>query len=89
MNYMEALKTNLPEDVALLKARGDFETAQKLIDKWLTRKISKAMTDRLTLEKVILNELPIQYPFNFDTALKMMQEKVDGFTAEDLNNLKD
>ena len=31
MNNMQALKTNLPEDIALLKAWGDFDKAAELI----------------------------------------------------------
>ena len=89
MNNMQALKTNLPEDIALLKAWGDFDKAAELIKKYLTRPIPKALAERLTLELSILAELPMQYPYPYDEALKMMQEKVPGFTREDLETLKD
>ena len=89
MNNMQALKTNLPEDIALLKAWGDFDKAAELIKKYLTRPIPKALAERLTLELDILAELPMQYPYPYDEALKMMQEKVPGFTKEDLETLKD
>lgn len=89
MNNMHVLKTSLPEDIGLLKAYGDFEKAALLIDKYLTRKIPKALAERLILEKDILKELPIQYPFAYDKALKIMQEKVEGFTEDDLDALKD
>lgn len=89
MNNMQALKINLPEDIALLKAWGDFDKAAELIKKYLTRPIPKALAERLTLELDILAELPVQYPYPYDEALKMMQEKVPGFTREDLETLKD
>ncbi|MDO4288535.1 MAG: transglutaminase domain-containing protein [Eubacterium sp.] len=90
MNPIDALKTNLPTDIAVLKSAGYLDDAQKLIDKWLTRQsLPQALRARLRVEKEILKDYAREYPYPFDTALAMVQKYVPDFTAERLHDLKD
>lgn len=90
MNPIEALKTNLPTDIAVLKSAGYFDDAQKLIDKWLARKnLPQALRNRLIVEKDILKDYAKEYPYPFDVALEKVQKYIPDFTAEKLHELKD
>ena len=53
----------LPDDVEQAKQAGFFDDAQKLIDIWMSKPgTSRAMVQRLRLEKSILDVLPDSYP---------------------------
>ena len=81
---MKYLKVNLPEDILKLKWAGYFEGAVKLIDLRLNKEIPLALRKRLELEKEIIREIKDNYTYNFDQALKRMQDNIEGFTEEEL-----
>lgn len=89
LEELEYLKVNLPEDIARLKAIGNFDEERRLIEMRLQKDIPKALKKRLVLEKAIIGALPGEYTYSFDEALKLMQEKVSGFTKDELLKLKD
>lgn len=89
LNDLKYLKVNLPEDVLKLKCYGDFEGAEKLIDRRLKKQIPFAMRKRLELEKEILKTIKKEYTYTFDQALKKMQDNIKDFTKEELIELQE
>lgn len=81
---LEYLKIDLPEDVLKIKMNGNFAEAVKLINLRLNKKITFAMRKRLELEKEIINTIKNEYPYTFDDALKLCQDKIKDFTSEEL-----
>lgn len=83
----ETLAVPLPEDVLKLKWCGEFEQAEKLIDRKLEKELPKALKTRLMLEKEILKRMPGQYPYTWEQALGMMRENIRDFKDEELMQL--
>lgn len=84
---LTALAVELPEDIARLKAFGDFKRAVQVIDRRLEKDIPQIMRERLLLEKEILAQLPAQYPYSETKALEMLKETFRDFTDEEMEEL--
>ena len=89
MNSLDFLIADLPEDVNNLICFGEFQKAVRLIDIYLDRNISNTLKQRLNFEKYRLNVLKNEYIYTFEEALELAQEKIEGFTRQDLEDLKD
>ena len=89
MNNLEFLIADLPEDVNNLIYCGEFEEASRLIDIYLSRNISNTLKQRLSFEKYRLDVLKNEYIYTFEEALELAQEKIEGFTRQELQELKD
>ncbi len=83
------LSVDLPEDILKLKWYGDYERALRVIDMRLQKDIPEALKQRLIIEKDIIRLLPQKYPYSFDEALKLLQDNIRDFTAEELDRLRD
>lgn len=80
----------LPEDVTKAKWHGDFTRALKLIEHHLNdSRFPEVMKKRLVLERDILRDLPIEYPYSLDEGLKIIHEEIPDFTKEELIELVD
>ena len=88
MNNLSYLTSDLPEDIKNLVTIGNFEEANKLIDIYLNRNISSMLKDRLIFEKHRMNILKREYPYNYDEALNLLQDRIDDLTKEEFNTLK-
>ena len=86
---LKYLEIELPEDILKLKWAGYYDRAIKLIDERISRDIPFALKQRLIIEKDILKRMPVMYIYSFDEALKELQENIEGFTAEELQELSD
>ena len=84
---LPALAVELPEDVARLKAGGDWKRAERVIRKRLEKDLPKALRERLLLELEILERIPGEYPFAWDEAVKEAQGMFRDFTGEELEAL--
>jgi len=84
---LQYLKVDLPEDIAKLKACGQFEQADRVIARRLKKDIPTALRKRLELERHILTRILGQYPFSFDEAVKVLSDAFHDFTAEELQEL--
>jgi transglutaminase-like putative cysteine protease len=88
-NNLGFLIANLPEDVEKLVDSGEFEKANKLIDIYLQRNISGALKERLNFERYRMEILKKEYIYDFEMALKMLQEQIKDFEVEELERLKE
>ncbi len=84
---LKYLQVDLPEDIAKLKAYGDFERMQRVIDKRIAKGIPKALEERLKLEKILVKYIPEAYPFDYDQALEVLKGAFEGFKEEELVEL--
>jgi len=82
---LKFLSIPLPEDVMKLKYFGDFDGMRRLIDQLLQAgKLPVALRERLLIEKQIIAVLPAQYPYSFEAALALIQEKIPDFKSDEL-----
>lgn len=87
---LDFLAYPLPEDLQRLKHFGDLERAQSLIQKRLEDpKVPETLKQRLRYEQIILSELPRSYPFTKEEAFRRLQQKLDGITLEEMEDLRD
>lgn len=84
---LEALAVELPEDLARLKAIGHFKLAKRVIQKRLERELPELLRERLLLEREILERLPQQYPYSWQSAIDKMKETFADFENEELDDL--
>lgn len=84
---LEALAVELPEDIARLKAYGDFRRAEQVIERRLEKDIPQIMRERLLFEKEIMAQLPAQYPYSETKALELLQQTFRDFTEEEMEAL--
>ena len=60
---LKYLNVDLPEDILKLKAYGDFDRLNRVIDRRLkNEKVPEALKERLRLEKEIIKIIPKSYP---------------------------
>lgn len=86
---METLCVDLPEDILKKKWYGDFDGAIRLIEERVKRDIPEMLRHRLLLEREILRALPVEYIYDREQALAVLQEKVPDFTEEEFRELQD
>lgn len=84
---VEYLHIPLPEDIEKVKWYGDFDQAARMIDLRLQTDIPEALKKRLRYEKEILSRIPSQYPYTWEEALALLQEKLTDFKEEELTSL--
>ena len=84
-----ALSAGLPEDILKAKWAGDFDHALKLIDTRLQRKdLPKALRDALTVERILIERLPAEYPLTRAEAIGQGQKRIAGLTEEEWDRLE-
>lgn len=90
-NYkdLEALGTDLPDDILARKMAGDFDGERRLIDLWLKRDITEALRGKLRVEREISRVLEEDYPYSYDEALAKAREVLPGLTEEQFRRLQD
>lgn len=81
---LQALAVELPEDIVRLKEAGELELAAEVIDERLKKDLPRCMRKRLLLEKEILAQLPMQYPYDWETALELLRQNFRDFQEEEL-----
>ena len=86
---IETLCVDLPEDILKKKWYGDFDGAVRLIEERVKRDIPEMLRRRLLLEKEILQALPVEYIYDREQALAVLQEKVPDFTEEEFQDLQE
>ena len=89
MNNIKYLKINLPEDISILKSRGNFDDALSLINMRIKKDIPEVLKKKLECEKSIIAELKKEYIYTFDDAFSLAQSKINNFTKEELDKFKD
>ena len=93
MNINDTLRyqnIGLPEDIQFKKMAGDFKGAIRLIDLRLQEdNLPKVLRAGLQVQREILLRLPEEFPYTKEQALKIVQEKIVDFTAEELDTYID
>ena len=91
MNHnLDALACPLPEDVRRVIDHGDLAEAERLIALRLAdKKVPECLKKRLRHELTVVRRLPAIYPFSEEEALRIFQERIPGFTREELRALRD
>lgn len=90
LDIMRYLEIPLPEDVEKAKWCGDFDRAQRLIDRKLREaKLPFAAQKRLELEREILKRMRLDYCYSEEEGLHILQEHIPDFTREELQDLED
>ncbi len=83
------LHMGLPEDVLRRKYHGDFAGAAAAIDRHLSRPDTpEAMRRSLTVQREILQRLPLDYPLTRAAALALARERVPDFSEEEFDALE-
>lgn len=84
------LHIGLPEDVLRLKTFGDYDGANRAIDRHLSaQNTPQALKRCLTAEKEMMARLPADYPLDRTAAVAMAQQTIPGFTAGEFDALVD
>lgn len=89
MVNMEFLSLRLPEDIERYLLYGDFKSAQRLIDIYLSRNITEDLKKKLAYQKEIIRRLEADYLYDFEETLQIFQDKVQDFSRAELEFLKD
>lgn len=88
MKFTEhTLLAPLPEDLQRLKGYGDFPVMERVIQRKLNKELPRHLRERLLAELEIIRRLPVQYPYSWETALKMMTENICAFTRKEFQEL--
>lgn len=87
-HYMEYLAVPLPEDIMKYKYFGDEKLLCEAIDKKIAAGVPAALEKRLLLEKHIMHEWVGEYVHDEEEALKICMEQIEGFTREELHELR-
>lgn len=83
------LGLGLSDEILRCKARGDFETAARLIDARLADpRTPRLFRCGLLAEKELLRRLPADYPFSRGAALERVREHIPDFSAEEFARLE-
>ena len=81
---LKLLNLPLPEDILKVKGFGDYDRLNRMLDMRIAdEKLPEAMRTRLRLEKRMIERIPAAYPYDYDTALGMLREELEGVTAEE------
>ncbi len=83
------LNVGLPEDIARLKAWGDFDEAVRLIDLRLKDEIPAPLRGCYVVEREIMRRLADDFPFSYDEAMAQATDRIADFTAEEFQTLVD
>lgn len=89
MDIYNSLIVELPEDIKKTIYFGDYHKALKLIDIYMNRNIPNILKNRLEYEKDRIRRLKDDYIYSFDEAFELASSKIEGFTKEELEKMKD
>ena len=84
---MNSLRTPLPYDLELLKANGQFDLINEMIDQRLKKDIPDGLKERLLLEKEVLKEYPKSFIYTKEQAFSLIQSHIKDFTEEEFDTL--
>ena len=90
MSYADIkyLSVPLPEDIMHAREFGDFDLAERLINRRLdSGLLPEAMQKRLQMEKDILSLIPSEYPYTEDEAYQRLRDDLGDFTRDDFDEL--
>lgn len=89
-DYIKNLDVSLPTDILTYKLSGNLKKAMELIDLRLKDKnLTDALKGSLLVQKQIIKRIPNNYKYSFNDALKMIQEEIEDFSVEELQQLID
>jgi len=81
---------SLPEDILRRKYYGDFEGAIRLIDLRLQdERLPEALHYAMQVHREMMMRMPTEFPHTYETALKMIQDRIPDFTKEEFDRLLD
>ncbi len=84
-----ALSVGLPEDILKKKWAGDFKGALDLIEARLADpRVPLALKEGLKMERIILEQLPREYPIARAQAIEKVRERIPDFTEEEFDRLE-
>lgn len=86
---LKYLDTQLPEDIAKLKAVGEYDRVERIIDKRLEKDLPVALRKRLEQEKEILPIIRDSYPHTYEAALSLFKDNIADFKTEEFESLRD
>lgn len=87
---IKILAVELPEDILKAKWCGDFERCERLIKVYLASdRTPEFVKQRLLVEREILARLPLDYGYDLEQAVKVVQEEIPDFTMEELESFMD
>lgn len=86
---LQYLNTDLPEDIAKLKAVGEYDNAIRIINKRLEKDIPYPLRKRLEQEKEILPVIADSYPHKYEDALALFTDNIADFKKEEFEALRD
>ncbi len=87
---MEYMDISLPENIEKAKWHGDFEKANRIIERFLNdAKTPQCMKERLILEQDVLQRLPREYPYDEEEALAVARKEIPDFTLEELREYEE
>ena len=67
-----------------VKGFGDYDRLNRMLDMRIAdEKLPEAMRTRLRLEKRMIERIPAAYPYDYDTALGMLRDALEGVTPEE------
>lgn len=84
---IQVLAMELPDEILNYMLRGDFEAAKAAIGRWMQRPLGEALKTRLRFEQVFLEELPRQFPYTAQQAIREFAKLVPDFGESDLKRL--
>lgn len=85
--YLKYLAVDLPEDIAKLKACGEFGRAKRVIDRRIGKGIPEALKKRLEMEKEIMDIISESYPYDYEQTLDLLKRSFEDFKEEELEEL--
>lgn len=85
---LKSLALELPEEIQQYKMAGKLDKAQEAIKRWLEKPIGAGLKVRLRYEQYILEELPKEFPYTEKETIRLFQEKLPDFSAEDLKHIE-
>ena len=87
---VESLACPLPEDLRKVKAYGDYDRLNRMLDRRISDEgLPEALRTRLRLEKRIAARIPREYPYDRSAALALLSEELEGATGAELEDFID
>ncbi|MDI6603760.1 MAG: hypothetical protein QME35_01240 [Thermoanaerobacteraceae bacterium] len=84
---MEFMNVKLPEEIVREEYLGNFKRTERIIDRWLKRKLPDDLKMRLTFEKERIQILLKNYLFTEKEAIDKAKDLIEGFKEEEFYKL--
>ena len=85
---LQYLSVPLPENILKAKGYGDYALVDRLIEKRCADpSLPEALRRRLRLEQVICAQIPGEYPYGEEEAIKLLTDKIGPVSAEEWDDL--